>query len=76
MNVTYEYIGANFLSALVLRSLIDLDGLAKTLYHVQDFDGIVGILLGLELNESVALMFISDLVSWYMHIYNRSTLKE
>lgn len=76
MNVTDENVRPHFLSPLVLSRLVNFNWLSTKLNHVQNLDGIVSILLRLELDEPIALMFICHFVSWYVNIDDRPTLKK
>jgi hypothetical protein len=59
-----------------LRCLIDFDRFAVKFYHMHNLDGVVRILLTLELDKSVGLMLVGDLVSRNVNIDDRSTLRK
>lgn len=48
---------------------IDTDWFAIQLNHIHDFYCIVSIIFAHKLNETVALMRLSDTITWYMYIH-------
>ena len=76
IDVPNEYVSTDLLSPLILSGLIYLNRFSEALDHVQYLYGIISVLLGLELHESVALMLISDLIPGYVNIDYGSTLQE
>ena len=76
MNIPDEDIGTDILGPLILCGVVDLDWLAIALDHVQYLYRVVGILLRLELHETIALMLIGDLVSRYVHVGYGPALQE
>jgi hypothetical protein len=59
-----------------LGSLIDLDGFAVEFDHVHNLDGVVSVLFTLELDKTVALVLISDLIPRDMDIDHWSALSK
>lgn len=76
MDVAYESISSNFLSALVLGSLVNFDWLTIELYHMNDLNRIVCIFLRFKLNKPITLMLIGNFISGYMNVHNWSTLQK
>jgi len=64
------------LGAFVLARLVDLNRLVEQLYHVQNLDRIVSVLLGFELDEAVALVLVRHFVAWDVHIYDGACLQK
>ena len=60
---------------LVCTSFVDADWPTKQFDLVHDLDGVVCILLGLELAESVALMRLGDSVLWEVDTDHRADLE-
>lgn len=69
-------VSPNILGSFVLWSFIDFQRLSVQLDHMHNLDGIVCIFLTFELNETVALMLIGDLIPGDVDIYNRTTLRK
>lgn len=76
VQVPNEYVGPHILGALILRSLVDLDGLPVQFDHMHDLDRIIRILLTLELYKSISLMLIGDLIPRDVNIDHWSALRE
>lgn len=74
IEITDKKIGANILSSLILRGLIDFDGFTKQFNHVHDLNWVIGIILTFELNKAITLMLICDLISGQMNVNNRAAL--
>ena len=74
--ITHKNVGADFLSPLILWGLVDFERFLEEFDKVENFDGVVGIFFGLELDEAVALVLVRNLVSRYVHIYHLSDLQE
>ena len=76
IEITDEKIGANILSSLILRGLIDLDGFTKHFHHVHDLNRVIGIILTFELNKAITLVLIGDLIPRQMNVNNWATLNK
>ena len=74
IEITDKKIGANILSSLILRCLIDLDGFTEHFNHVHDLDRVIGIILTFELNKAITLVLIGDLISGQMNVNNGAAL--
>ena len=76
MDIANESISSNFLSALVLCSLVDFDRLAIELYHMNDLDSIICIFLRFKLNKPITLRLIGHFISRYVNVHNWTTLQK
>mmetsp|Transcript_54190 Transcript_54190/g.108830 ORF Transcript_54190/g.108830 Transcript_54190/m.108830 type:complete len:247 (+) Transcript_54190:132-872(+) len=63
LEVADEQVCAHLVGLLVLRRLVAADRLAEEPDHVHDLDGVVRVVLVLELDEAVALVRVGDLVA-------------
>lgn len=76
IKVAHEDIGTYILCSLILRCLIDLDGLTIELDHVHYLDGVICILLALELDEAVPLVLVRDFIAGDVNIDHWPALRE
>lgn len=76
VEVTDKQVGPHLLRLFVLGGLVDPDGLAIHLDHVEDLDGIVRILLPPELHKAVPLMSIGYPVLGQVDVHYGPRLSE
>ena len=69
IEVANEEVGPDVVRKLVLARLVDADGLAKQLGHVEDLHGIVGVLLRPKLHKAVALVLASHPVLGHVDVH-------
>lgn len=71
IQIADEDVGSDVQILLMRRRLVDAYRFAVQLYHVHDFDRIVGIVLAEELDETVALVHLGDTILGHVHIHWR-----
>ena len=76
VQIANEDVSPNILGSFVLWSFVDFERFSVQLNHMHDLDGIVCIFLTFELNKTVPLMLIGNLVSGDVDINNRTTLRK
>ena len=76
MDISNENIRTHLLGSLILCGLVYLYWLAKELDHMDDLDRIVCVFLGFELNETIPLVLVCHLISWYVDINDGSALQK
>lgn len=76
VQVTDEDVSTDIQVFVVCRSFINPDRFAIELYHIHDFDGIVGILFTEELHKAIALMLACDSVFGHVCVDHRTSLQE
>lgn len=76
VEVAYKKIGSHIEILLIRRGLVDADGLAVQLDHVQYLDGIVCVLLPQQLDKAIALMVAGHAVLGHMQVDYWTSLKK
>ena len=76
VQVANEQVGANFLGPVVLTCFVHFYAFTVQFYHVHDFDGVIRVILVLELDEAEALVLVCDLVSRKVDVGDGSTLQK
>ena len=69
VEVADEEVGAHVHGLAVALGLVDAQRLAVELDHVHDLDGVLGVLLGGELDEAIALVQVREFVLGDVHVH-------
>ena len=69
VEVADEEVGTHVHGLAVALGLVDAQRLAVELDHVHDLDGVLGVLLGGELDEAIALVQVRELVLGDVHVH-------
>lgn len=76
VQIANENVCTNIEIFLVGRGFVHTNGFPVELYHVHDFDGIVGVFLAQEFDEAVALVRLGDAVFGHVDVHDGACLHE